>query len=363
MPTPLEALLESSLVAERIFGRLRHLDDVWGTYALDLSLDGLLEVYLATGKARFRDHVLSVMYRRNMRMDDDPGVEARPFSHLNYTIYRCVEDQRLADAFVQESRGIRARVPRSTDGLVLHPSGRGTFCVLVDFMQDYVARMARTAALTGEADFAEEAGRQVQLHRDLLRDPATGLWRQGRGWTEDDPDALAPGAWSRGQGWVLRGLTDALESMDPATPEAGLLQASLKSLIDALLPRQAGSGLWHCLVDMPLHDSAPETSGSALIATAIYRALAAGYLEGELYQRAAERAWSALSGLVAPDGRVAGVCAGPGPLNKCLLEERYARCAFPEAEDHGWFSVLYACAARETWRRVAPSGDCQPSRR
>ena len=47
-------------------------------------------------------------------------------------------------------------------------------------------------------------------------------------------------------------------------------------------------------------------------------------------------------------------------MNQELLEAYYLRRAFPEAEDHGWFSVLNACAAREAWLRVAQSGDCQP---
>ncbi len=347
-------------MADRILARVRQVDPVWGTYALDLTFDALLELDLATGRDHYRDYVLSVMDRRNARLEDDPQLESRPFAHLAYTLFRCVGGNRLAEVFVQESRTILETVERSPDGLVLHRPSHGRPCVLVDFMQDYVARMARTGALTGEPEFMAEAGRQVRLHRELLRDPADGLWRQGRGWTEADPAALSPGAWSRGQGWVLRGLLDALEVMPAEQASARILRSSLVELLGALLPRQAASGMWHCLVDQPLEYSAPETSGTALIATSLYRSLAAGYVEGESYRDAADRAWVALVGCVNAEGRIFGACAGPGPLNQRLLEDCYWRRVFPEAEDHGWFSVLYACAARETWRRVAGSGDCQP---
>lgn len=355
-----QKLVDGRTVADRILARVRQVDPVWGTYALDLTFDALLEVGLATGCDHYRDYVLSVMDRRDARLEDDPQLEPRPFAQLAYSLYRCLGGTRLADVFVQESRVMRETVERSPDGLVLHRPSRGRSCVLVDFMQDYVARMARTGALTGEPEFMAEVGRQVRLHRELLRDPSSGLWRQGRGWTVDEPEALSPGAWSRGQGWVLRGLTDALEVMPAEQPSVRILQASLIELVNALLPRQAASGMWHCLVDRAGEDSAPETSGTALIAAALYRSLAAGHLEGETYRLAADRAWSALIERVDDEGRVTAVCAGPGPLNQELLEAYYLRRAFPEAEDHGWFSVLNACAAREAWLRVAQSGDCQP---
>lgn len=352
-------LVDGRTVADRILTRVRQVDPVWGTYALDLTFDALLELVLATGCDHYRAYVLSVMDRRNARLEDDPQLEPRPFAQLAYSLHRCLGGTRLAEVFVQESRTIRETVERSPDGLVLHRPSHGRPCVLVDFMQDYVARMARTGALTGESEFMAEAGRQVRLHRELLRDPSSGLWRQGRGWAEEDPTALSPGAWSRGQGWVLRGLIDALEVMPPEQVSAQILRTSLVELFDALLPHQASSGMWRCLVDQSPENSAPETSGTALIATALYRSLAAGHVDGDAYRDAADRAWVALVGCVNAEGRIFGACAGPGPLNQRLLEDRYWRRVFPEAEDHGWFSVLYACAARETWRRVAGSGDCQ----
>jgi rhamnogalacturonyl hydrolase YesR len=71
-----------------------------------------------------------------------------------------------------------------------------------------------------------EAGRQVRLHREhVARSIAHGLWRQGRGWTEEDPSALVAGrVVARDKGWVLRGLTDALEVTPPEQPSARILQ-------------------------------------------------------------------------------------------------------------------------------------------
>lgn len=332
-------------VADRILERVRGQDAVWGTYALELTFDAFLECYRATGDARYRDFVLAVLYRRQERLGDVVPSEQRPFSHLGYNVYRCLGDVRIAEAFVSESRRMRARVDRSPDGLVLHRSGRGGPGVLADFMQDYIARMARTAALTGESSFLEEAVEQARLHRNRLRDPATGLWRQGRGWDQENPEAYAPGAWSRGQGWVLRGLADVLEAMPCSHPDLALVSGYALELLQALLPRQDDNGFWHCLVDRPAADSPPETSGTALVAAALYRALLAGWVEGELYRAAADHAFSAVAGRVDAGGRVTGACAGPGPLHDRLWT-RYRGRSVPEDEPHGWFTALYACAAR-----------------
>lgn len=340
-------VVEGRAIAERLLNRLHRNHSPWGTYALDLALDAMLEIFLAGGDARFKEFVFAVVQRRN-GSDAGPLIAGRlPFGHLDHTIYRCTEDRRLLDHIVDEARHLRASVARSPDGLVMHCDGQDAPPrVLVDFMQDYIARMARAGVLTGQMDFLDEAATQTLLHRDLLRQPDTGLWRQGRGWESDDPKRLSPGAWSRGQGWVLRGLLDAMDAMPWDCAPRRVLRGCLIELLEALLPRQDSDGYWHCLVDRDFAESNPETSGTALIAAALYRSLADGHVSGERYRDAADRALAAVARQVDGEGRIAGACAGPGPLNR-ELHRRYLGASFPEAEDHGIFSVLYLCAARE----------------
>jgi unsaturated rhamnogalacturonyl hydrolase len=351
-------VLDGRALADRIFTRVRQQDQIWGTYTLELTFDALLEFHRATGAVPYRDHVMAVLDRRKVGVEHYASTRW-PFAHLDYTLYRCLGHREMAEAFVQVSRRLIEQVDRSPDGLVLHRSGRRAPCVLIDFMQDYIARMARVGHLTGEAAFFAEVEMQACLHRALLRDPDSGLWRQGRGWDAEDPDALSPGAWSRGQGWVLRGLLDSLDALPAGLPTSTFLRACLRELLDALLGRQDEEGLWHCLVDRPLADSAPETSGSALIAAALYRSLAAGHLEGVSYRHAADRALAAVARRVDDEGRVAGACAGPGPLTQ-PMEHRYLGRAFPEEESHGCFAVLYACAAQASLESSRPSPTAPP---
>jgi unsaturated rhamnogalacturonyl hydrolase len=335
---------EARAVAERIFERVRREDPVWGNYTIDLTFDAMLERYLATGDVTWRDYVFSVMYRRNIQLQAPISYQHEPFGQLSYSLYRASGDPLIADAFIDQSVRYLREVERSPDGLVLHRAGaHAEPRVLVDSMQGYVSRMARTSALTGDDKYLAEAVTQIRLHRNLLQ-RADRLWCQGRGWEPTAPLALSPGAWSRGQGWILRGLTDTLNSMSGGHPGYQEVHAYTQELIDALLPLQDSAGMWHVLLHLPCAESTPETSGTALIAAALYRLLNGGHLEGSAYRSAADRALAAVLQRVDGDGRVRGACVGPGPLNQALLEDRYRQQTFAEDEYHGRFAVLYACS-------------------
>jgi rhamnogalacturonyl hydrolase YesR len=331
-------------LADRVLKRVRKLDKVWGNYTVDLTLDALLELYEVTGDDRYRDYVMGIMFRRNIRMEDPIPYETQPFGHLNYRLWLATGDDRIKQPFVDETAAYRREAERSEDGLLLHRGlPESPPQVLVDAMQDYASRMARTGKITGDASCFEECVEQFRLYRDVLRDPENGLWRQGRA-AEPGPQAIAPHAWSRGHGWILRGLTDALTALPENSSYFRALHAMCVDLLDALLHRQDEQGMWHVLPDLPMESSSPETSGTALIGRALYTGLARGWIEGRHYEQAADKAFRAVARRVDPDGWVHGVCIGPGPLPDYV--DRYLETDFVPCEEHGSFSVLYLCAAR-----------------
>ena len=220
--------------------------------------------------------------------------------------------------------------------------------MLLDSMQEYTARMARAGAMTGEVAYFAEAAKQIRLYRSIVRDPKTGLWHQGRGWLKDQPAGISPGTWSRGHGWLLRGLTAALAEMPRESNEYREMQTTLVELADALLSRQQPSGMWHCLLDRPPEASPAESSGTAMIATALARASREGTLAGDKYRDAARRAFAALAAYVDSDGVVLSVSPGPGPLES---EEPWLVDNFPPGNDHGTFALMYAAAESVRFNR------------
>lgn len=332
-------------IVNRIFSQIRKENRIWGDYTLDLTLDALLELTLTTKIPTYGDYVLATLYRRNHKLEDPIPYTRQPFGHFNYRLYRLTGAEQLIEPFISQSKAYRQEVPRSQEGLVMHThQAAKPPCILIDSMQDYVSRMARTGELTGDPSFYAESLQQYQLHRNLLRNPEHGLWAQGQGWEWEQSAMISPHSWSRGQGWLLRGLVDTLDALPPESHYFKTMQAYLIELLEALLRCQHPSGFWHALPNLPFTDSMPETSGTALICSALYTALARKWITGQHYVQAAERAFQAIVQTIDAQGGVQGACVGPGPLTQKQLN-CYYKNHFKTCPQHGTFSVLYAFSA------------------
>lgn len=348
-PTMSEKTSEPEQIAHRILKKMRAEDQVWGDYTLDLSLDALLALYEATGNISYKDYVLAIHFRRNIKLEDPRNWKSEPFGHLSYRLFTVTQDERLKTAFLKASEDALSEVARTSHGLVKHPAPEHkTPSVLIDFMQAYASRMAQAGALKNDPQMLQESLQQFRLYRDLLSHHEHKLWSQGQGWESENPKTLSPQTWSRGQGWILRGMVDALEAL----PEGSALHAELLSyfqeLVDALIPFQNEEGMWHAIPHLSHERSDPETSGTALICWALYRGITQGWLSGEPYEASANKAFRAIAKRVQQDGTVIEACEGPGPLNTSWLKH-YLDTSFKPDEPHGRFAVLYACAGRAAY--------------
>lgn len=346
MNTPTPSTNPQLLVAaaRRVASRIIKEASPAANYRNDLAWESLLEFSATSGEPEWRNFVHGMLPQRGLRPDSPVSYLLEPFGSLTYALYGDTKDPRWLSGFLGETKRCRQEMPRSSDGLVMHPRGEqrgGGDAVLLDSMQEYVARMARGGVHFGDPSFIREAAEQLRLHRDLLRNPATGLWSQGRGWLSRGSTVLSPGAWSRGHGWVVRGITSSLAVLPGDCAEAVEMRDILAAMADALLAVQRPDGLWPTLLHRPHRESPSDTSGSALIATAFSRASRAGWLKGNAYRESARRAFQALPAFVDDEGVVQGVSPGPGPLES---EEDYLRASFPPGNDHGAFPVIFAAA-------------------
>lgn len=130
-----------------------------------------------------------------------------------------------------------------------------------------------------------------------MRDPATGLYYHGydesRAMYWADPvTGCSPNFWLRALGWFTVALVDTLEVMDEQLYyEYRKLQAVLRALADALLPWQHESGMFYQVVDQgQAEGNYLETSGTALIAYGLLKAVRLGYLPPK-YRPFAEKAF------------------------------------------------------------------------
>lgn len=124
--------------------------------------------------------------------------------------------------------------------------------------------------------------------------------------------------WLRAMGWYVTGLVDTIEVMDEQLYyEYRTLRKILKEAIDALLPWQNEDGMFYQIVDKPWEDgNYLETSGTALIAYAVLKAVRLGLLS-ERYKTFAKNAFYGtvkryLSQDENGDLRLSGICLVAG---------------------------------------------------
>lgn len=339
-----DVVLHAQSVAERIRARFAAEERTWGAYHLEMTLEALCVWAQETGDRAWSDPVQAVWDRRDWQPGHAISWRSQPFASHDDELARLTEDPRVREAFLDQTAAMVAEVPRDSEGLVVHghndlPEDRQP--LIIDYMHEYAARLASAATLGGDPDWFDQAANQFIGYRSILRNSDTGLWHLGIDWGEQR-GTRCPGAWSRGHGWLLRGLTAVLHHLPPAHPQRSELRIMLEDVLVNLRPRQSSTGMWHVLLHRPWSDSAPETSGTALIAWAIARAVVDGHLDAATWQPVAQRAIAAVCARVDEAGIVHGACRGPGLLFDDG-EALYLRQSIAPDDPHGAPCVLFAC--------------------
>ena len=268
---------------------------VIGQPVLEMTLDALCEWHVVEPHPSWLDPVDRTWHTRGWRPGDRLPWSRRPFASHEDALARARHDERIAAAFVEETAQMLAIDRRDEDGLVhLWDYRRPERLLLAyDYMHEYASRLASAAALGGDSAWFDVAVHQHRGYAAALRDPATGLWHPGRGWG-DAPGAVSPGLWAREHGWMVRGLAETLRWLPPDHPGRLDLQSLLVQALEALAPRQGPDGMWHVRLDRSWDDSEPQTSGTALIAYGVARAVADGNLPGDPWTDVAARAIGAV---------------------------------------------------------------------
>lgn len=212
---------------------------------------------------------------------------------------------------------------------------QGSHYVLIDYLQEYASSMAKTGALLKDTVYARESVNQFLIYEELLRNSSNGLWRQGRGWCADS-EKLSTGAWSRGHGWLLRGLVSSMLYLPESY--ANELQPLLKRVAHSLKAVQSSDGMYHILLHLPADQSAPDVSGTGMIAYYLSLAIKEGWLDRKDYASSVLQATKALRQWISIDGEILSSGKGPGPLCHDLEYIHYV----PEInEKHGFQGAIY----------------------
>ncbi|NCC08749.1 MAG: glycosyl hydrolase family 88 [Clostridia bacterium] len=143
----------------------------------------------------------------------------------------------------------------------------------------------------------DDSFKQFENVRKFMRDEATGLYFHGydesrKMYWADKETGRSPNFWLRALGWFVIALVDTLEAADEQMYyEYRRLQSMLREFIDALLPWQHESGMFYQLPALPQQEgNYLETSGTAIIAYGILKAVRLGFLP-QKYKSFGEKAF------------------------------------------------------------------------
>ena len=186
--------------------------------------------------------------------------------------------------------------------------------------------LAEAGQLTGEGRYFDMALRHLRFMKNLdLR--ADGIYRHS---------PLDEAAWGRGNGFPALGLALSLTAIPETHPGRAEMLESFQAHLEALLPHQDPTGMWHQVIDHP--ESYRELSSTSMITFAMLRGVRSGWLEPARYEPAIEKAWYAIRTRIAPTGELVDVCTGTGKQKS--VHDYFDRTAILGHDDRGGAMAL-----------------------
>jgi len=282
---------------------------------------GLAEMFELTGDKRYlayikrwADHHIKRGYTLSKSDQVVPGL-------LLIKLYRATSESRYIDHAERIGRYVTEEALRTNDGGLVHFGPMGGKSMWIDSLFMLCPFLVELAKITGEEKYLDEAVKQSLIMYGHLQDPQTGLckhyWDETKNKTNTDH-------WLRGNAWALAAnaiLLEALPNNYDAESRARLLEHFRKH-VHGIATGQDESGLWHTVLDN--RETYLESSGTALVAFAIFKAVDAGLID-PAYLRHARRALRGLMDYVRihPDGfcTIDDVSLGTRPGNAAYYNQ------------------------------------------
>lgn len=143
-----------------------------------------------------------------------------------------------------------------------------------------------------------------QQERLFARDATYLVNAQGEGKREANGQKVF---WSRGNGWVMGGLVRLLDELPKKHPSRDFYVNLYRQMAERIITLQQADGLWRASLLDPASYPGGEGSGSGFFCYALAWGVNQGLLDKKTYQPIIRKAWTGLSTLVSPEGRVGWV--------------------------------------------------------
>lgn len=193
--------------------------------------------------------------------------------------------------------------------------------------------LAYLATATGEQKYLDIANKLWFKTTGYLYDTDEHLYtRDSRFFTQREANGKKV-FWSRGNGWVMGGLVRMLSNMPANYPDRPKYIQIFRDMAAKIAGLQNADGTWHTSLLDPEAYPVKETSGTAFYCYALAYGINKGILPYNKYYPVVERAWTALTSAVHPDGKLGYVQQ---------IGEKPGAVTYDDTEDYGVGAFLLA---------------------
>jgi len=299
------------------------------SYEWGVTYSAVLAAYEATGDKAYRSYVEK---RHNLLADIAPAFRRihGQGKAIDGNIRRVIDPHALDDAGAVCCSMIKAMMMYGGEKSALRPLvdnymdyilnkeyrlGDGTFARLrpqkntlwLDDMFMGIPAVAYMGKLTGQAQYYDEAARQVVQFAERMWVPQKKLFRHG--WVEQmEPHPTFH--WGRANGWAILTMCEVLDVLPGNHPLRPQILSLLTQHAEGLAALQHHDGFWHQLLDR--NDTYLEASATAIYAYCLAHAVNQGWLSAKAFGPVALLAWRAVSASINERGQVENVCVGTG---------------------------------------------------
>jgi len=165
----------------------------------------------------------------------------------------------------------------------------------------------RLWAITGDQRYFDLAVNHWWRTSDYLYDKEEHLYYRDSNYFNKREANGQKVFWSRGNGWVMGGLVRMLQYIPEGHPARARFEQQFREMSARVLGLQQDDGLWRASLLDPATYPMKESSGSGLYTYALAYGVNQGILDRAKYEPAVRKAWAALVGNVAPDGKLTHV--------------------------------------------------------
>ena len=158
------------------------------------------------------------------------------------------------------------------------------------------------ASATHDQKYLDFAVKMWWKTYDYLYDPTEHLYFRDGSYLNKKEKNGQKVFWSRGNGWVMAGLVRVIDNMPANYPDRPKFIQLYKDMAARVAGLQQPDGSWHASLLDPASYPIKETSGTGFFTYSLLWGLNNGILDKQTYWPVVQKAWTALSAAVHPDG-------------------------------------------------------------